>query len=99
VLVIYEDRRGNPADFTRTASHVPGRRPFGHQVGELGVVAELFLLDGGGHQDGYLPQLEEQVIQEVQGVRIGRVQVIDQQKQRLAGPEPAGLGRDIVGHG
>jgi hypothetical protein len=46
----------------------------------------LFLLDGGGRQDGYLPQLAEQVIQEIQGVRVGRVQVINQEKQaRVAG--------------
>ena len=44
--------------------HVPGGCPFGHQVGEFGVVAELFLLDGGRRQDGHLAQLAEQVIQE-----------------------------------
>ena len=64
--------------------HVSSRGPFSHQVGELGVVAELFLLDGGGYQDRDLPQLAEQVIQEVQGVRVSRVQVIDQQEQTCA---------------
>jgi hypothetical protein len=33
--------------------------------GEFGVVAELFVLDGGHREDGHLPELAEKVIQEV----------------------------------
>jgi hypothetical protein len=42
--------------------HVPDGGPFGHQVGKLTVVAELFFLDGGHRKDRDVLQLAEEVV-------------------------------------
>jgi hypothetical protein len=76
-------RRVNKAHLTmRPFPHQPDLTalfscPFGHQVSEFGVVAELSLLDGGHREDGHLPQLAEKVIQEVQRIWVRCMQVID----------------------
>ena len=49
-------------------------------------------MDGGDRKDGHLIQLAEQVVQEVERIRVGGVQVIDQKEQ--AGAAGGGLDQD-----